>query len=66
MLPRPWSESAFLMAATLPSIMSEGATMSAPARAKARAWLASRGRVAGLLMVPSDQRYQIMNCNLVH
>ena len=48
--------SACLMASTRPSIMSDGATMSQPARAKATAWAASSGNEALLLMLPSASK----------
>jgi hypothetical protein len=44
-----------LMASIRPSIMSEGATMSAPARAKASACSAILGRLAALSMDPSQK-----------
>src|SRR6266850_4721021 len=51
---KPVSSSAARMAATRPSIMSLGATMSAPASAYASADLASRFSVASLSMMKSQ------------
>ena len=50
---RKKKEETCLMARILPSIMSEGATMSAPALAKASACSAILGRLAALLIDPS-------------
>ena len=50
---KPASSSPLRMAATRPSIMSEGATMSAPARAWATASLARMGSVRSLSTVRS-------------
>ncbi len=50
---KPSSSSAARMAATRPSIMSDGATMSAPASAWLTAILASSSRVRSLTISPS-------------
>ena len=54
-LERPFSASIFLIAPTLPSIISEGATISAPHSANASACLANKGRLETLSIVPSDK-----------